>query len=119
MSTRDTDGQPLQGNASYRLHVTANVPVTQYWSITVYNRGTHSFIRDASWVGRSSQTPALQWNADGSADIFFGPTPPTVGESNWIPTDPNGEFEVLARFYGPKPALFDKTWQLPDIEELS
>ena len=119
MSIRDADGDPLDGGASYRLHVTANVPVTQYWSMTVYNRDTHSFIRDARWVGRSSQTPGLQWNADGSADIHFGSTPPTVGESNWIPTDPNGEFEVLARFYGPEPALFDKTWQLPDIAKVS
>jgi hypothetical protein len=119
MSIRDADGDPLDGGASYRLHVTANVPVTQYWSMTVYNRDTHSFIRDARWVGRSSQTPGLQWNADGSADIHFGSTPPTVGESNWIPTDPNGEFEVLDRFYGPEPALFDKTWQLPDIAKVS
>ena len=119
MSIRDADGQPLNGDNSYRLHVTANVPVNQYWSMTVYNRDTHSFIRDVPWVGRSSQTPGLQWNADGSADIYFGPAPPPVGESNWIPTDANGGFEVLARFYGPRPELFDKTWQLPDIEKIN
>jgi len=33
-----------------------------------------------------------------------------------MPTDPSGHFEVLARFYGPQPPLFDKTWVLPDIE---
>ena len=30
--------------------------------------------------------------------------------------DPNGEFEILFRFYGPLPPLFEKTWVLPDIE---
>jgi hypothetical protein len=60
----------------------------------------------------------LKKNEDGSANIFFGPTAPSGQEFNWVPTDPNGKFEVLARFYGPKPALFDKTWKLPDIEEV-
>jgi hypothetical protein len=58
-------------------------------------------------------------NADGSADIYFGPTAPASGESNWIPADPNGRFEVIARFYGPKKPLFDKSWKLPDIERVT
>ena len=115
----DKDGKTLDGGASYRLRVPANAPVTQYWSMTVYNRETHAFIRNAAWVGRSSQTPGLQKNADGSVDIFFGPSAPAAKESNWIPTDPNGRFEVLARFYGPQKPLFDKTWKLNDIEKVS
>jgi hypothetical protein len=117
LTTSDRDGKPLQGNSSYRLVVPANVPVKQYWSMTVYNRATHTFIRNARWVGRSSQTPELKRNADGSVDIFFAPKPPAAGESNWVPTDPNGRFEVLARFYGPEKSLFDKTWKLSDIEK--
>jgi hypothetical protein len=35
-----------------------------------------------------------------------------------VPTDPKGRFEALARFYGPQKALFDKTWQLSDIERI-
>jgi len=50
-------------------------------------------------------------------DIFFGPTAPADRESNWVPTDPEGRFEVLARFYGPKKLLFDKTWKLNDVEK--
>ena len=117
LTGNDKDGKPLDGKSSYRLRVPANAPVTQYWSMTVYNRDTHTFIRNAAWVGRSSQTPGLQKNADGSVDIFFGPAAPAGKESNWVPTDPNGRFEVLARFYGPQKPLFDKTWKLPDIEK--
>jgi hypothetical protein len=115
LAGRDKDGQPLKGSSSYRLNVPANAPVTQYWSMTVYNRDTHAFIWNAPRVGRSSQSPGLKANADGSVDIYFGPKAPASGESNWVPTDPNGGFEVLARFYGPQKPLFDKTWQLADI----
>jgi len=114
----DRDGKSLDGNASYRLRVPGDAPVTQYWSMTVYDRATHAFIRNARWVGRSSQTPGLKRNADGSADIFFGSTAPLGQQSNWIQTDANGRFEVLARFYGPKKSLFDKSWKLPDIEKV-
>jgi hypothetical protein len=55
-------------------------------------------------------------NADGSVDLYFGPKAPEGKESNWTPTDPKGEFEILFRFYGPEPALFQKTWVLPDVE---
>jgi hypothetical protein len=34
------------------------------------------------------------------------------------PTRPDGKIEALFRFYGPQQALFDKTWVLPDIEEV-
>jgi hypothetical protein len=114
----DKDGNPLDGNTSYKLHVPANVPVNQYWSVTVYNRETHTFIRNAKWMGRSSQTPGLQKNSDGSVDLYFGPAAPASGESNWIPTDPNGKFELLARFYGPTKALYDQSWKLNDVEKL-
>ena len=84
LTINDATGQPLDGNASYRLRVPANVPVTQYWSVTVYNRATHTFILNADRVGRSSQTPGLQVNSDGSADIFFGRSAPSGQESNWF-----------------------------------
>lgn len=105
--------------STYRLTVPANAPVSQYWSVTVYDRKTHAFIRQAPKVGRSSQSPGLVSNTDGSVDIYFGPEAPRSMESNWVPTKPGGEFEVLARFYGPQQPLFNKSWQLSDIEKIS
>ena len=69
--------------------------------------------------GRSSQSPGLQTNADGSVDIYFGPNAPAGKELNWVPTSADGKFEVLFRFYGPEKAVFDKTWKLPDIERVA
>jgi hypothetical protein len=119
MTVKDKDGQNLDGSKSYRLSVPAHAPVNQYWSATVYDRATHGLIRDMTRSGRSSQSPALQTNPDGSVDIYFGPKGPAGKDSNWVPTNPSGQFEVLFRFYGPEKPLFDKTWKLPDIEPIA
>lgn len=119
MAVKDRDGENFNGRNTYRLTVPANAPVRLYWSATVYDRANHALIRDQKRVSRSSQSPDLQQNADGSVDVYFGPAAPAGKETNWVPTNPEGEFEVLFRFYGPEKALFDKTWKLPDIERMA
>jgi hypothetical protein len=119
LSIADKNGGFLGGGTNHRLTVPANAPVKQYWSATVYDRDTHAPIRNAQWPSRSSQSPGLQKSADGSADIYFGPDAPSGKESNWVPTNADGGFEVLFRFYGPEKPLFEKTWKLPDIEKVS
>lgn len=116
MTLKDKVGQSLDGCKTYRLTVPPNAPVSQYWSATVYDRATHGLIRDMPRSGRGSQSPGLQKNPDGSVDIFFGPKAPTGKDTNWVPTRPSGQFEVLFRLYGPEKAYADKTWKLPDIE---
>jgi hypothetical protein len=118
MTIKDKNGQDLSGATTYRLRVPPNAPVTQYWSATAYDRKTHALIHNLKWSSRSSQTRGLQSNPDGSVDIWFGPTAPADKESNWIPTVSSGKFEVLFRFYGPEKPVFDKSWQLPDIEKI-
>lgn len=117
--SRDKDGDPLDGGRSYRLHVPPKPPVHQYWSATAYDFATHALIRDTPWSSRSSNTPGLAANADGSVDIFFGPNALSGKETNWVPTKAGGRFEGLFRFYGPQKPLFDKTWVLPDIEKFN
>ena len=119
MTVKDMDGQNFDGSKSYRLTVPASAPVNQYWSATVYDRATHGLIRGMSRPGRGSQSQGLQKNADGSVDIYFGPKAPAGKDSNWVPTSPSGQFEVLFRFYGPEKPLFDKTWKLPDVERVT
>src|SRR6185436_15082529 len=119
MDIRDKAGEAFDGGKTYRLTVPANVPVKQYWSATVYDRATHAPIRNARWPSRSSQTPGLQKNADGSVDVYVGPKAPTGKESNWVPTTGDSGFEVLFRFYGPEKPLVDKTWSLRDIEQIT
>ena len=119
MSIVDKKGQPFDGARTYRLNAPANAPVKLYWSATIYDRATHGLIRKMPRSSRSSNTQGLQKNADGSVDVHFGPKAPKGKESNWIPTSADGKFEVLFRFYGPEKALFDKTWKLPDVEQVA
>jgi hypothetical protein len=119
MTHRDRAGKALDGGGNYRLVVPPKVPARQYWSVTVYDRETHGLVRNMPHAARSSQTPGLMVNGDGSVDLFFGPRLPAGKEANWVPTDPARKFEVLFRFYGTEKALFEKTWLLPDVEELT
>jgi hypothetical protein len=118
MAIRDKAGDAFDGRHTYRLHLPADVPVDLCWSAVLYDRARHTLIRDAAWASRSSNTTDLQTNLDGSVDLYFGPKAPAGKDANWIPTNPQGAFEVLFRFYGPKKPLFDKTWVLPDIEKI-
>jgi hypothetical protein len=118
MAIKDRQGRVFDGKNTYRLTVPANAPVKQYWSVTAYDRATHSFIRNMKWLSRSSQTQNLRKNADGSVDVYFASKAPAGKESNWVPTDANGQFEVIFRLYGPEKALFDKTWKLLDIQKI-
>ena len=116
MATKDNEGRPFDGGRAYRLRVPPNVPVQQYWSATVYDRATHGLVRNMKRASCSSQSPGLQINGDGSVDVYFGPAAPANTDSNWVPTSPRGEFEVLFRFYGPDKSLFEKkSWRLPDV----
>ena len=117
MTIKDRKGQDFDGSQTYRLTVPANAPVKQYWSATIYDRENHALIRNRPWSSRSSQTPGIQKNADGSVDIYFGPKAPAGRKSNWVPTRAGGRFEVLFRIYGPEKSFFQKTWVLPDIEK--
>ena len=117
IALKDKANQPFDGKKTYRLTVPANAPVNLYWSATVYDRQTHALIPETPRSSRASNSAGMQKNADGSVDIYIGPNAPAGKESNWVPT--NGRtFEVVFRIYGPEQPFFDKTWKLPDVEEM-
>jgi hypothetical protein len=116
-SARDSKGDWLNGSQAYRLRVPANMPVTEFWSVTVYDYETRSLVQTDTDVAAKSSYDKLQPNADGSIDIYFGPKPPAGKESNWVKTVPDRGWWVWFRFYGPTEGFFDKTWKLPDFEK--
>lgn len=116
MTIKDRNGHRMGNGKTYRLHVPANPPVKLYWSATAYDGSTHALIRDTPRSSRGSNTPGLQKNADGSVDLYFGPTAPAGKERNWVSTGAARTFELLLRFYGPEKAFFEKTWKMSDVE---
>jgi hypothetical protein len=86
--------------------------------VTVYDLATAGFILNAPNVGIDAYKENTEKNPDGSIDIYFGTNPFLKQESNWVYTGMKGQWFVFFRFYGPRQAIFEKTWVLPNIERV-
>ena len=109
----DSKHQALDGGQTYKLHMPANVPVKDNWSVTIYDTQTRSMLQtDQKFAGINSLGEGLKTNADGSFDVIFAPTlPKDVDERNWIQTIPEKSWFILLRAYGPLEPWLDKTWR--------
>ena len=114
----DKDGDWLEGSKSYTLHVPANAPAEQFWSIAVYSWDTRTLINNKQKRAAQSSRQDLIKNKDGSVDLYYGPTAPKGKEKNWVQTNPGEGWWVYLRFYAPTKAYFDKSWSIGDFEKL-
>jgi hypothetical protein len=117
-TAKDMDGDYLDGGRNYRLRVPKDVPAEQFWSVTAYDNDTRCFIPTRQERADRSSRDDLAGNADGSVDVFFGPSAPAGQERNWVPTLPGRGWFPYFRLYAPKAAFFDKSWVLNDIEKV-
>jgi hypothetical protein len=117
-ATKDKDGNWLDGGKTYRLRVAAPVPAQQFWSVTAYDNESRCFIDNQEEIADRSSRMDLIKNADGSIDIYFGPTAPIGKEKNWIPTIPDKGWFTYFRLYAPTEFYFDRSWKLADIERV-
>ena len=115
----DKDGAPLEAGKNYRMHVPADIPVAQFWSLTIYDQATWAFIYSPEMRPSISsfETAKLKMNKDGSVDLYFGPKAPAGLESNWLPTQDKRPYPTM-RYYAAKPTLWDKSFVMPDVELL-
>ena len=116
---KDKDGNWLDGSKDYKLRVPANVPVEEFWSVTVYDNLTRSMTMNKADRAAVSSYDKLTKNADGSVDLYFGPKAPGGLESNWVDTSASKGWFVWFPFYAPTAPFFDKTWELPDFERVN
>ena len=115
---KDADGNFLDGARNYKLHVPANVPAKDFWSVLVYDSLSRSMLKTSQKFPSVSLYSGPTANADGSVDVYFGPEMPKGQEKNWIQTVEGKGWFPIFRFYGPLEPLYDKTWKLSDIENV-
>ena len=115
----DSKGQSVAAGKNCRLRIPTNIPAKLFWSLTMYDHATWSFIINPG--GRSGTSSLdkdqLQVNDDGSADIYFGPDEPEGHVSNWLPTAGKRPY-IWMRLYGPDTPFWEKSFIIPDVELL-
>jgi hypothetical protein len=113
----DSKKQALDGSKTYKLHLPPNVPVNNFWAVTLYSTQTRSQLQTSNPLPTlGSQTKGVKKNADGSYDIYFAPKPPQGKEGNWLETIPGKSWFTILRMYGPLEPWIDKTWRPGEIE---
>lgn len=113
----DANGDYLDGSKSYTLHLPPDVPAAAFWSVVVYDPQTRSQLQTGqAFPSKNDKRDALIQNADGSFDLYFGPTSPSGKEANWMQTVPGKAWFACLRLYSPLEAFFDQTWRPGEIE---
>jgi len=117
---RDKNGDLFRADRTYKLHVPKEVPVGQFWALTLYSENTRRPYDNGGTEVRSvnldSNTSGLKYNEDGSIDLYIGAQAPQGYESNFMKTTGDDGWFVIFRLYAPLQPFFDKTFTLPDFE---
>ncbi len=114
---KDKDGNILKGDQNYKITIPANVPAKDFWSVVLYDPQTRSELQtDQPFPSINSKIAELDYNKDGSVDLYFGPKAPKGKEANWKQTKPGKAWFLILRLYGPLESWFDKSWQPGELE---
>ena len=117
---RDAQKKAFDGAKTYRLHLPPNVPVNNFWAVTVYDTQTRSMLQTSQpYPTVGSQSDGFQKNADGSYDVFFSPEPPAGKKGNWVQTIPGKSWFTILRMYGPLEPWINKSWRPSEIERVN
>jgi len=113
----DSKKQVIDGAKTYKLHLPPNIPVKNFWAVTIYDSQTRSMLQtDQQFPTVGSQSKGFQKNADGSYDVYFSPKAPEGKQSNWLQTIPGKSWFAILRMYGPLQPWIDQTWRPSEIE---
>jgi len=117
MAFVDSNKKPFDGSKTYQLHIPADVPAKDFWAVTIYDSQTRSQLQTSQkFPTVGSQDEEIKRNADGSYDLYFGPTAPRGYENNWLETVPEKSWFVILRIYGPLEPWIEKTWRPGEVE---
>nr|WP_272212831.1 DUF1214 domain-containing protein [Marinicella sp. W31]MDC2878754.1 DUF1214 domain-containing protein [Marinicella sp. W31] len=116
---RDATKQAFDGSKTYRLHLPPDVPVNNFWAVTMYDTQTRSMLQTSqTFPTVGSQSDGIKKNTDGSYDVYFAPEAPEGKEGNWLQTIPGKSWFTILRMYGPLEPWINKSWRPGEIELL-
>lgn len=120
--TTDAAGQPLDGAQAYTLRFAPRglPPVNAFWSVTLYRMPGQQLAPNPikRHVIDAEMLPTLKRDRDGGLTLRIQhQAPGKGGDANWLPA-PAGPFMLTLRYYWPKPALLDGSWQPPQAQRV-
>jgi len=117
LAVLDSNMQAFDGSKTYKLHLPKDVPVNDFWAVTIYDTQTRSQLQTSqSFPTVGSQSKGMIQNEDGSYDVYFAPEAPKGKEGNWLQTVPGKSWFTILRMYGPLEPWINKTWRPGEIE---
>jgi hypothetical protein len=121
-TAKDDKGELFDGSKhNYSITFTADQipPAKNFWSFTMYKLPQRWLVDNPiNRYSIGSATPGLKKAADGSITLYFqAKSPGKDKESNWLPA-PEGPFWPILRTYGPGKPILDKTWKLPQVNQV-
>ncbi|MEO8508174.1 MAG: DUF1214 domain-containing protein [Betaproteobacteria bacterium] len=117
MGTIDSKGVALDGAKTYKVQLPPNIRAKDFRSFVVYDSQTRSMLQtDQPFSSIGTASKDIEFNANGSLDVWFGPTAPKGHEKNWVQTVPGRGWATVFRLYGPEKSGFDKTWKPGELE---
>ena len=114
----DGDDKPLDSFKRYVLHFDKGQlpPTNATWSVSMYNPEGFYVANSINRYNLAAWMP-LQFNPDGSLDIYIQSNSPGVGkEANWLPAPASGPFSLTVRDYWPTAAMLDGTYKMPPLK---
>lgn len=123
ISQADPEGKPYSGANRYVVHFPRGQtpPVNAFWSLTMYNA---NFFFAPNPLNKYTVSPRndLQYNADGSLDLYIQhDSPGKDREANWLPA-PEDKFVLMLRLYWPRekdPSIINGTWKPPAVQAMA
>jgi hypothetical protein len=119
-TTRDKDGNFLNGSNTYKLRLPPNPPAALFWAVTAYNITDGTMPETDQLLPSTNGYYKLPTAADGSIEIWFGPQKPNnVADAAFIKTIPGRDFLAAVRLYGTGLPFYDQTWKPDDVVKIN